>query len=145
MARAIDIPARVAIGFLKPDRVLPDTYVYSAHDMHAWPELYFHGAGWVRFEPTPSSRARNVPAYTKFPLAERSETDLPTAVASSDHMSSPREPSAAPRPAPAVSTARDHGIEPRLRTAVMAVAVLTLLAGLVAIPAPGAVVADSAA
>ena len=32
--------------------------------MHAWPELYFDGAGWVRFEPTPAGRADDVPAYT---------------------------------------------------------------------------------
>ena len=30
--------------------------------MHAWPELYFDGAGWVRFEPTPAGRAEDVPA-----------------------------------------------------------------------------------
>jgi hypothetical protein len=24
--------------------------------MHAWPELYFQGSGWVRFEPTPATR-----------------------------------------------------------------------------------------
>ena len=131
MARAIDIPARVAFGLLKPDRILPDTYVYSAHDLHVWPELYFHGAGWVRFEPTPSSRAGNIPDYTKFPL-EPSGTDLPNAVAPSDDSSSPRAPSAAPSPKPPVATARD-GVR-RGRTAVMAVAVLALLALLVATP-----------
>ena len=25
----------------------------TARDAHAWPELYFHDVGWVRFEPTP--------------------------------------------------------------------------------------------
>jgi transglutaminase-like putative cysteine protease len=64
MSRAIGIPARVAVGFLRPDQVGPRTYVYSAHDLHSWPELYFGGVGWVRFEPTPQSRATSVPAYT---------------------------------------------------------------------------------
>ncbi len=64
MARVLDIPARVAVGFLEPDQVGPGTYEYSAHDLHAWPELYFEGAGWVLFEPTPSSRAERVPGYT---------------------------------------------------------------------------------
>jgi hypothetical protein len=132
MARAIDIPARVAFGLLKPDRILPDTYVYSAHDLHVWPELYFHGAGWVRFEPTPSSRAGSIPDYTKFPL-ERSGTDLPTAVAPSHDSSIPLAPSAAPSPAPAVATERD-GVGRGWRTAVMVVAVVALLAVLVAIP-----------
>ncbi len=64
MARSLGIPARVAVGFLEGEPVGPGTYEFSSDDMHAWPELYFSGAGWVRFEPTPSDRAEEVPAYT---------------------------------------------------------------------------------
>lgn len=64
MARTLDLPARVAIGFLAPTKVGPDQWVYSAHDMHAWPEVYFRGSGWVRFEPTPSARTGDAPVYT---------------------------------------------------------------------------------
>jgi hypothetical protein len=32
--------------------------------MHAWPEVYFRGSGWVRFEPTPGRRTGAPPAYT---------------------------------------------------------------------------------
>jgi transglutaminase-like putative cysteine protease len=64
MARTLDIPARVAIGFLDPKQIGDHEYVYSAHDMHAWPEVYFRGSGWVLFEPTPGQRAPDVPAYT---------------------------------------------------------------------------------
>jgi transglutaminase-like putative cysteine protease len=59
MARTLGIPSRVAVGFL------PGTLTHvgknrtavwqvSSSNLHAWPELYFKGAGWVRFEPTPS-------------------------------------------------------------------------------------------
>ena len=58
MARTLGIPARVAVGFLEPDRQPDGSCVYSSHDMHAWPELYFEGAGWMRFEPTPADQAR---------------------------------------------------------------------------------------
>jgi transglutaminase-like putative cysteine protease len=64
MARTLDIPARVAIGFLTPKKVGNNEFVYSAHDMHAWPEVYFRGSGWVRFEPTPGRRTGAAPAYT---------------------------------------------------------------------------------
>lgn len=65
MARMLGIPARVAVGFLVPERVGQDTWEYSSHDLHAWPELFFPGSGWVRFEPTPAARARSVPAWTR--------------------------------------------------------------------------------
>ncbi len=64
MARTLSMPARVAVGFLQPTRAANGDWVYSAHDLHAWPEVFFAGSGWVRFEPTPASRASAVPAYT---------------------------------------------------------------------------------
>jgi transglutaminase-like putative cysteine protease len=75
MARTLDIPARVAIGFLSPDPKGNNEFVFSAHDMHAWPELYFRGSGWVRFEPTPGGRAENVPAYTTEEIKKPGTTD----------------------------------------------------------------------
>ncbi len=65
MARTLGIPARVAVGFLRPESTGPRTWTYSAHDMHAWPEIYLEGSGWVRFEPTPVSHTAAVPAYTR--------------------------------------------------------------------------------
>ncbi|MGI8522888.1 MAG: transglutaminaseTgpA domain-containing protein [Nocardioides sp.] len=64
MARILEIPARVAVGFLEPSQVGADSWQFSSHDLHAWPELYFEGSGWVRFEPTPGQRATSVPGYT---------------------------------------------------------------------------------
>ena len=64
MARTLSMPTRVAIGFLSPQKTGNDEYVYSAHDMHSWPEVYFRGSGWVRFEPTPPRRTGTAPSYT---------------------------------------------------------------------------------
>lgn len=55
MARQADIPARVAVGYTQGERANGDRWVVTSGDAHAWPELYFEGSGWVRFEPTPSS------------------------------------------------------------------------------------------
>lgn len=64
MARAVDIPARVVVGYL-PGQVLPDgSWVITGKEAHAWPELYFPGSGWVRFEPTPSAHVGGVPSWT---------------------------------------------------------------------------------
>jgi hypothetical protein len=96
MGRALDIPSRVAVGFLKPAPQEDGSYVYSAHDMHAWPEMYFEGTGWVRFEPTPGGRSGDVPRYTR----ERIERDTPSASASASALTPSQnrfdEPSAAP-------------------------------------------------
>jgi transglutaminase-like putative cysteine protease len=63
MARSLHIPARVAVGFLRGHRS-GGRSVFSTHDLHAWPELYFDGVGWIRFEPTPADRTASAPAYT---------------------------------------------------------------------------------
>ncbi|MGN6794837.1 MAG: transglutaminase TgpA family protein [Streptosporangiaceae bacterium] len=53
LARLIGIPSRVAIGFTAGHERADGTWVVTTADAHAWPELYFSGAGWLRFEPTP--------------------------------------------------------------------------------------------
>jgi|RhiMetdeSRZDD1v2_1073273.scaffolds.fasta_scaffold08519_9 transglutaminase-like putative cysteine protease len=55
MARTINIPSRVVVGFLQPEHVEGDTWEFTGQDLHAWPELHFDGVGWVRFEPTPDT------------------------------------------------------------------------------------------
>lgn len=64
MARIIGIPSRVGIGFLPGTAGKDGDYTVRMHDMHAWPELYFQGVGWVRFEPTPSARVSATPNWT---------------------------------------------------------------------------------
>lgn len=63
MARIAGIPSRVSVGFL-PGKKDGDTWRVSINDMHAWPELYFTGYGWVRFEPTPGSITGSAPAWS---------------------------------------------------------------------------------
>jgi len=96
MARAAGIPARMAIGFL-PGSSSNGVYTVRAADAHAWPELYFPGAGWLRFEPTPASRTGSAPAYT-------------TAAAGASTLPKDRGPDAGATPTDAPSAgARDNG------------------------------------
>lgn len=59
MARTLDMPSRIVVGFL------PGAYTGESIDdervaevttaqLHAWPEVYFDGIGWIPFEPTKS-------------------------------------------------------------------------------------------
>ncbi|MDP9069034.1 MAG: DUF3488 and transglutaminase-like domain-containing protein [Actinomycetota bacterium] len=65
LARELGLPTRVSVGFL-PGRTsieAPNTYTVTGNDTHAWPEVWFEGFGWVRFEPTPRDEAPE-PVYT---------------------------------------------------------------------------------
>ena len=53
LARLLGIPSRVAIGFTAGHPHPDGKWVVTTADAHAWPELYFTGVGWLRFEPTP--------------------------------------------------------------------------------------------
>lgn len=64
MARARGIPARVAVGFTPGELQDDGSWIVRSHDSHAWPELFFNGIGWVRFEPTPPTRTNAAPAWT---------------------------------------------------------------------------------
>jgi transglutaminase-like putative cysteine protease len=65
MARSLDIPARMAVGFLpgRADGEVLGRYLVSGRQAHTWPELYFEDAGWVRFEPTPARQTGAPPVY----------------------------------------------------------------------------------
>ncbi|HEV7935410.1 MAG TPA: DUF3488 and transglutaminase-like domain-containing protein [Actinomadura sp.] len=77
LARTLGIPARVAMGYTAGTQTIDGTWVVRSRDAHAWPELYFEGAGWVRFEPTPAGAlgqgTANVPSYAEPVAAEPQE------------------------------------------------------------------------
>jgi transglutaminase-like putative cysteine protease len=53
LARLEGIPSRIAIGYTPGTKTGDGTWQVKSADAHAWPELYFSGLGWTRFEPTP--------------------------------------------------------------------------------------------
>ncbi|MEW2399119.1 DUF3488 and transglutaminase-like domain-containing protein [Streptomyces sp. NPDC046862] len=63
MARSLGIPARVAVGFTPGSPQADGSMTVGLRDAHAWPELYFEGVGWTRFEPTPNRGS--TPSYTQ--------------------------------------------------------------------------------
>ena len=87
MARSLGIPARVAVGFL-PGTQRPDgSYEITLQDAHAWPELYFSGVGWMRFEPTPSTRTGSLPGWaTPLPDAAALTAPVPAPAPTADRL-----------------------------------------------------------
>ena len=57
LARLAGIPARVVVGYTQGSFIGNDNWQVKTSDAHAWPELYFPGDGWLRFEPTPPNAA----------------------------------------------------------------------------------------
>jgi transglutaminase-like putative cysteine protease len=68
LARLLGIPSRVAYGFTSGSSLGDNEWLVTTHDAHAWPELFFQGYGWLRFEPTPSGGngqgTATTPSYT---------------------------------------------------------------------------------
>jgi len=137
MARELRIPARVAVGFLSGDREGPDTYVFSSHDLHAWPELYFEGVGWVMFEPTPGgpgSVDSHKPAYTMGDVSNLTPSTLPTGRPTGHNNLPDNSLSASPTSAPEQNVGNhDKGSFPWL-TVLLVLLAVAVLAALMLVP-----------
>lgn len=130
MARTLGIPSRVAVGFLEPRAAGVNTYEFSAWDLHAWPELYFPGSGWVRFEPTPATRVRDVPAYTEGDLAAENPTQSPSSSSASEELPS----RGATTTDPAGASGQDDGFAIAWGPLLGGVGGVAVLAGLLLLP-----------
>jgi hypothetical protein len=68
IARMLGIPSRIAVGYTAGQPTgNGSAWRVTTADAHAWPELYFAGLGWLRFEPTPGGGTgqgtAHVPGY----------------------------------------------------------------------------------
>ena len=115
MARSLGIPARIAVGFTPGDYVAgsndPDDeqepyYVVTTANLHAWPELYFEGVGWVRFEPTVGRG--DIPTFDDENPDESNPSSSPSPTASN---SASARPSASASSSPSASAAPDAGFD----------------------------------
>lgn len=105
MARTLDIPARIAVGFTQGTPVVQEgetVYRVTTHDFHAWPELFFDGIGWVRFEPTPGRG--DVPSFPPAAVDDPATPDVDESV--------PAPPVQAPVPDPQQLIGPDAGEAP---------------------------------
>ncbi|MFD5317342.1 DUF3488 and DUF4129 domain-containing transglutaminase family protein [Streptomyces sp. NPDC127098] len=101
MARTLGIPTQVAVGFTPGTRQPGGAYEVGVHNAHAWPELYFQGVGWVRFEPTPGQG--NAPSYTR-PEQSRPSEEQPE---EGTEQTTPVQPEPSQQPSPTDPCQRD--------------------------------------
>ncbi len=100
MARLLNVPARVAIGFTWGDPIGTDDegrtiYAVTGRQTHAWPEVWFDGLGWVAFEPTPGRGAPAAVDYTGLPALQDSlvQPDNPGSPPTTTTTAVPTDPS----------------------------------------------------
>ena len=51
MARALGLPARIAVGYRTGTQQEDGNYLVQTDDAHVWVEVFFPGYGWLPFEP----------------------------------------------------------------------------------------------
>ncbi|MHA6534276.1 DUF4129 domain-containing transglutaminase family protein [Paenibacillus sp. BAC0078] len=94
LLRSAGIPARYVQGYgpgtLAADP-LPQRYNVTQGDAHAWVEVYFPGAGWVPFDPTPSAAlaAAAGPAAAPVSAAAQRADVLPALPQAGGHLPAP--------------------------------------------------------
>ncbi len=54
MLRAVGVPTRLATGYYVDETGEDGRYVLRERHTYSWPEVFFPGAGWVQFNPTPN-------------------------------------------------------------------------------------------
>lgn len=127
MARTLDMPSRIAVGYAPgtsgPVEDGRRVFTNTSDDLHAWTEIYFEGAGWVRFDPTTS-----IGSATRF---EEPVSDTPDAAPTPAPEQQPS--TAQQRPdtvddAAAAAPVQDDSTAPR--SAIVTVAVLLLVGAL---------------
>ena len=116
MARSLGLPTRIAVGYASTSTAASagDWVTVGGSQLHAWPEVWIDGVGWLAFEPTPGGiggqvgavQAPTTPAAP--PTATPSAQAEPTAPAGEQGTGAP-----APAPAPA-PTARPGAAAPAL-------------------------------
>ncbi len=79
MARAVGLPARVAVGFTPGELGADGRFVVRELNAHAWPEVFLAGYGWVAFEPTPGRGMPGAESYTGVPEQQATPSDPTTA------------------------------------------------------------------
>ncbi|HVE45585.1 MAG TPA: DUF3488 and transglutaminase-like domain-containing protein [Acidimicrobiales bacterium] len=109
MARAVGLPARVAVGFTPGEVDGDGVFHVRGLNAHAWPEVYLAGAGWVNFEPTPGRGAPGAESYTGVPEAQARPESPSTATTATTATTAAPGPATTPTSTPAATVPPGSG------------------------------------
>jgi transglutaminase-like putative cysteine protease len=134
MARALHLPARVAVGYT-PGELRDGVFHVTTHDAHAWPEVWLAGLGWTHlFDPTP---AKETGATGGSELPGEGAVATPVVPSTAPPTTAPSTSATggvattAPAPRPSVTTATPGGSHVWLAVVLGVLAVLALVAAYV--------------
>lgn len=96
--REMGIPSRLVRGFLPGQTSDGESWTVPNEAFHAWVEAFFPGHGWVRFDPTPPTRALEAVGQEATALIDR-EDETPQPERTPRPQPEP-EPSDFPEPSP---------------------------------------------
>jgi hypothetical protein len=96
MARAVNLPSRVMVGFTQGQLRADGLYHVAGRHAHAWPEVWFDGYGWVSFEPTPGRGAPGAEQHTGRQAAQEEGNGTPGGTADNTPNSTLVPPQAQP-------------------------------------------------
>ena len=77
MARSVDLPTRVMVGFTPGILRADGLYHVAGRHAHAWDEVWFDGFGWVSFDPTPGRGEPGSEDHTGAPAAQETGNGTP--------------------------------------------------------------------
>ncbi|MFS0714373.1 DUF3488 and transglutaminase-like domain-containing protein [Microbacterium sp. 2P01SA-2] len=139
MARTLDMPSRIVVGYLPgtlSGRVVDGESVATvlSSQLHAWPEVYFAGIGWVPFEPTNSLGTPATYARSTQPLPDDGGQDVPPAPAPQQTATVAPDGGRTPTPTASTGVGGDTG-ESALTVALPYGGIVLAFAALVLLPA----------
>jgi transglutaminase-like putative cysteine protease len=134
MARTLDMPSRIVVGYLpgvNSNEAIETQSLYTVSSalLHAWPEVYFEGIGWVGFEPTNSLGVATNFASAADPSSVTGglePTPQPTSTSSTGPSIDPDDPRANDAQWDAESVDRRNNPLPALTVAFLVLAVLAV-------------------
>ncbi|GLZ40599.1 transglutaminaseTgpA domain-containing protein [Actinokineospora sp. NBRC 105648] len=99
LARAVNIPSRVAVGFRQPEDESDGIHVVRNADVFAWPEVLVSGIGWIPLDPTGATAGTGDDSIAKAIEKARSTTVDP-ATEPKAQLTDPLPPPLPPPPPP---------------------------------------------